>query len=145
MGSFYYMTCRNKACRYRVELREGPGMYLFAREKTLEKEILNGEIEASDEIKNLLNSGRKLNIVASYLCPTCREWQVENYPYILELIKVSPYGTIREYKVHFLNGKPKCKTCGGELDFILNPRSGKNRCPKCGTDNMRVSHFGYYD
>ena len=145
MGSFYHMTCRNKACRYSVELREGPGMYLFARQRAIEKEILDGKKEASDEIKNLLKSGCKLNIVANYLCPACQEWQVDNFPYILELIKVSPYGTIRDYKVHFLNGKPRCKKCGGELVFILNPRSGKNQCPKCGTDNMRFSGFGYYD
>ena len=145
MGRFYYMTCRNKECRYRIELREGPGMFLFAREKTLEEAILNGEREAPDEFKNLLKSGHRLDIVGNYLCPRCQEWKVENYPYILELIKASPYGTIRDYKVHFLNGNPKCEKCGGELEFIIRPRSGKNRCPKCGTDNMIASRFGYYD
>ena len=145
MGIFYYMTCRNKACRYSVELREGPGMLLFAREKTLEREIMNGEREAPDEIKNLLKSGHELDMVGNYLCPTCQEWKVVRHPYILELIKVSPHGANIDYKVHFLNGNPKCEKCGGELEFIIRPRSGKNRCPKCGTDNMRVSHLGYYD
>ncbi len=145
MGCIFSITCRNKACRYHAELREGPGMKLFALERNLEKDILSGKEEASDEIKALLKSGSKVRYVATYLCPTCKEWQVGHFPYILELIKVSPYGTIREYKVHYLNGKPKCKKCDAELEFILNPRSSKNRCPKCGTDNMRFSSVGYYD
>lgn len=58
---------------------------------------------------------------------------------------LTPYGTIREYKVHYLDGNPNCEKCGTELEFILNLRSGKNRCPKCGTDNMKAGHFGFYD
>lgn len=145
MGRIFNMTCRNKACRYHVELREGPGMILFAWVKTLERDILSGDEEASDEIKELLQSGHELDCVATYLCPVCHEWQVGCFPYILEKICVSPYGTIREYKVHYLNGKPQCEKCGTELEYILNPRSSKNRCPKCGSDNMKASHFGFYD
>lgn len=145
MGRIYSMTCRNKSCRYHVELREGPGMILFARTKTLERNILNGDEEAPDEIKELLKTGHELECVATYLCPTCQEWQVGRFPYVFEPIIVSPYGTIREYKVHYLDGNPHCENCGTELEFILNPRSGKNWCPKCGTDNMKVGHFGFYD
>lgn len=100
MGRIYSMTCRNKSCRYHVELREGPGMILFARTKTLERNILNGDEEAPDEIKELLKTGHELECVATYLCPTCQEWQVGRFPYVFEPIIVSPYGTIREYKVH---------------------------------------------
>ena len=145
MGRIYSMTCRNKACRYHVDLREGPGMILFARTKTLECNILSGDEEAPDEIKCLLESGNELECVATYLCPTCQEWQVGHFPYVLELINVLPYGTIRDYKVHFVNGEPKCEKCNTVLKFILNPRSSKNRCPKCGTDNMKVGNFGFYD
>ena len=145
MGKIFHMTCRNKACRYRVELREGEGMRLFAWVKSLERDILSGKEAAPEEIINLLKNGNELECVATYLCPSCHEWQVGTFPYVLEKIRVSPYGTIREYKVHYLNGKPKCEKCGAELEYILNPRSGKNKCPKCGTDNMRVSHFGHYD
>ena len=111
----------------------------------MEKEIINGQKEAPKEIVDLLASGHKLNCVANYLCPTCHEWQFGDYPYVLEKIHVSPYGTIREYKVHYLDGNPKCKKCGTDLTFILNPCSGKNLCPKCGSDNMRVSGSGFYD
>ena len=90
MGRIYYMTCRNKACGYRVEIREGSGMGLFRQKKNLEEKILKDEIEVPEEIKNLLKSGCELNNVATYLCPACREWQVENEPYILERTKVSP-------------------------------------------------------
>lgn len=145
MGRIYSMTCRNRACRYHVELREGPGMRLFAWIKTLQRDILSGKEEAPEEIKDLLKSGHELDCVATYLCPTCQEWQVGYFPYILERTKVSPYGTVREYRVHFLDGNPKCEKCETELEFILNPRSSKNRCPKCGEDNMMSSHFGYYD
>ena len=145
MGRIFHMTCRNKACRYSVELREGEGMRLFAWIKTLERDILSGKEAAPEEIYNLLKDGYGLECVATYLCPTCHEWQVGRFPYVLEKIRVSPYGTIREYNVHYLDGKPKCEKCGTELEFILNPRSGKNKCPKCGTDNMRVSQFGFYD
>ena len=65
MGRIYSMTCRNKLCRYHVELREGPGMKLFARTKTLERDILNGDEEASEEIKDLLKSGHELECVAT--------------------------------------------------------------------------------
>lgn len=145
MGSIFHMTCRNKACGYSVELREGEGMRLFAWIKTLECDILSGKEAAPEEIKNLLKDGYGLECVATYLCPTCHEWQVGRFPYVLEKIRVSPYGTIREYNVHYLDGKPKCEECGTESEFILNPRSRKNKCPKCGTDNMRVSQFGFYD
>lgn len=60
MGCIYSMTCRNKACWYHMnlrEVREGPGMILFSRTKTLERDILSGDEEAPDEIKCLLESG----------------------------------------------------------------------------------------
>lgn len=145
MGRMYSMTCRNKACRYHVDLREGPGMRSFAEIKTLERNIISGDEKAPEDIKRLLESGNELECVATYLCPTCRELQIGNYPYALELINVSPYGTIRNNIVHFVSGIPKCGKCNTELEFILNPRSSKNRCPKCGTNKMKVSRFGFYD
>ena len=60
MGTFYRLTCKNKDCRYSVELREGVGWTLFARDKNLQSEILNGEEDASDEIKGLKTSASEL-------------------------------------------------------------------------------------
>lgn len=135
---------RNTAALFRA-LREDPGMRLFARTKTLEDHIKSGREEAPQEIVDLLDTGHEIDCVATFLCPTCQEWQTKNDPYILEKIRVSPYGTIREYKVHFINEKPKCEKCGTVLTFILNPRSSKNKCPKCGTENMKVGSIGFYD
>ena len=70
---------------------------------------------------------------------------IQRDPYILGKIHVSPFGTIRKYKIHYINEPPKCEKCGTELRFILNPRSSKNRCPKCGSNNMRIGNCGFYD
>ena len=145
MGIFYHVTCRNKTCRYSAEIREGPGMLLFARLKTMETDIKSGKKDAPADIKALLAAGYELKCVATYLCPVFKEWQTQKYPYVLEKTQVSPYGTIREYKVHYLGDEPKCKTCGTNLEFILNPRSSKNCCPRCGTSDMKVGPKGYYD
>ena len=145
MGRFYTITCRNKECQYKVDLYEGPGMIAFARTRRLQDDILEGRQEAPEIIKELLRKGYKLDCVTTFLCPSCNEWQTQKDPYIFEKIKVSPMGTVREYKLHFINGVPVCEKCGTELQHILNPRSSKNRCPKCGSDNMRVGGFGCYD
>ena len=145
MGVFYRVTCRNSECRYSTELREGPGMMRFRWIKEKEIAIRNGDEEASDEIKALLNSGHGLECVATYSCPTCKEWKTIIHPYVLEKIRVSPYGSVREYSIHYLDDPPKCDKCGTELEFILNPRSSKNQCPKCGCKNMKVGAIGYYD
>ena len=145
MGQFYHVTCRNKACRYRAELREGPGMLLYRQIINKEHGIRSGEENAPEVIKELLSKGHHLNGVATYLCPICHEYQVGYYLYVFESTKATPYGTIREYAVHYIDGAPHCEKCGSELVFVLNPRSSKQPCPKCGTDNMNVSAFGYYD
>ena len=146
MGTFYSVSCRNKACRYHVELYDGPGMWRFAWVKKLERKIKLGEKEVPEEIRTLLNTGKTLDCVANYLCPCCKEWTTRfDVPYVFEAKHVSPYGTIREYEVHYLYGQPKCEKCGADLVYILNPRSSKNKSPKCGTDNMRVGQYGYYD
>ena len=143
MGIFYYVTCRN--CGYQKEVREGPGMIGFARIYTLEKKFKDGEIDAPDDFKRLLDLGYHLRSKATYLCPKCKKWVVKDDIYIRELLHVSPYGTIREYKMHYLNGVPKCDDCNTELIDILNPRSSKTKCPKCGCNNMKSSHTGYID
>ena len=145
MGCLYSIRCRNKDCRYRVIVRDKPGMMLFAKERDREEPILRGEECASEEIVRLLQQGLKLRYVATYHCPACQEWTNVESPYVLEKTHVSPYGTVREYKVHFLYGVPKCEKCGAGLIFLLNPRSSKNHCPKCGTDNMIVKLRGYCD
>lgn len=139
MGWFYYVTCRNKACRYSVKIYGGGGVRVFEKRKKLKEEILTGKKAASNKLKELLQSGELIEFRTTYLCPQCREWQVADTFYIFEAIHVSPYGTIREYKLHYLEGEPVCEKCGGHLIHILNPRSSKNPCPKCGTDHMRVS------
>ncbi len=145
MGVLFSVTCRNKECRYRIEIREGAGMVLSKKAYNYERDILSGKEKASDEIISLLKAGHKIHFVATYLCPTCREWQTGYYPYIFEPVVTSPNGTIRDYKVHFLNGEPKCEKCGTKLVFLLNPRSSKNCCPKCEEANMTTKFMGWYD
>lgn len=120
-------------------------MLKFVETKKLEKAILSGERPAPAEIVELLREGKRLSCVTTCLCPACKEFQTNDEPYIFEAIHVSPYGTIREYRLHFINGKPKCETCGTELIHVLAPRSSKTRCPKCGTDHMRTGGEGFYD
>ena len=145
MGRYYHIICQNKACGYDFEAREGPGMFLFRRIREMEDDIRSGNRDASKEIIDLLKTGHEIDCVVTYLCPTCREWTTKRDPYILGKIHVSPFGTIRKYKVHYINEPPKCEKCGTELRFILNPRSSKNRCPKCGSNNMRIGSCGFYD
>ena len=59
-------------------------MMRFRWIKEKEIAIRNGDEEASDEIKALLNSGHELECVATYLSQTCKEWKTIIYPYILE-------------------------------------------------------------
>ena len=145
MGILYNITCRNKDCRYHFEERVGPGWTLRRWIFDLRKEIIDGEEKAPQEIVEMLKKGCKLHCVSTFLCPTCKEWQTHDDPYIFEPIVVSPYGTIREYKIHYVYGTPVCEKCGTELEYIINPRSSKCNCPKCGEDNMKVSFCGYYD
>lgn len=145
MGILFSVACRNKECKWHKVLREGPGMSSFADTCRLERSILSGEKEAPEDIKELLNKGYHLDCVKTFLCPKCKEWVNNRDPYIYEPIHVSPYGTVREYKMHYVYGHPKCDVCGTELVHILKPRSSKNKCPKCGQDNMRAKNIGYYD
>ena len=145
MGRIFTVKCRNKMCRYRKKLYEGPGAYIGAMTYQLEKKIRSGERDAPEEIKNLLKKGFDLQSVAVYFCPKCKEWINKDDPYIYEPIHISPYGTVREYKMHYVFGTPVCDECGTELVHLFNPRSSKNRCPKCGMDNLIVKQTGFYD
>ncbi len=145
MGKIFSLTCKNKECSYSVQLREGPGFSLFARDKDLEKSILSGEEKVTDEIKALLEKGLNVNSVTTLLCPCCKEYQICMDPYIFEPIHESPSGTIKDYKIHFIYGDPCCEKCNTKLIHILNPRSSKNKCPKCGIGEMRYSETGFYD
>lgn len=145
MGIIYNVSCRNKECRYCFHVREGVGMRTFVWINKLEADIKEGKQEAPGDLVDLLVSGEGLMYEATYLCTTCHEYQNGEYPHVVELKKVTPYGTIRDYKAHYLDGEPKCKTCGNMLEYVLNPRSSKHKCPKCGTDSMRVSRFGRFD
>ena len=145
MGKIYNLTCRNKDCGYHIEIREGCGMKLFSYKMTLEENIKSGEEDAPKEIKELLDQGLHIEIAATFLCPLCKEYINTKEPYILEKIHVSPYGTIREYKMHYIYNEPKCDKCGTKLIHILNPRSSKNKCPKCGCGEMRYGQPGFYD
>ncbi len=136
MGGFVSVKCRNKSCKYHVMLRVGVGVQGLREAEVMEQRILNGEVEASDKIKSLLQSGEHLESNAIYLCPKCREWVTDNTYFVFEPIHVSPYGTIRKYKVHYLDKEPLCKECGSLLEYILSPFSSKTPCPKCGSDNM---------
>lgn len=145
MGGFVSVKCRNKACKYHVMLRLGVGMHGFREMRTMEQKILSGEMEASEKIKALLQSGEHLDANAVYLCPKCRELVTDTSFFIFEPIHVSPYGTVREYKLHYLDKEPVCKECGSLLDHLLSPFSSKTPCPKCGTANMISRDKGTFD
>ena len=145
MGGYYSVTCRNKACKYYIMIRAGVGMHVFREMRTMEQKIINGEIEADEKIKSLLQSGEHFKANAVYLCPECREWKNVDSYFIFEKVHVSPYGTVREYKLHYLNKEPVCEECGSKLVFILNPRAQTVPCPKCGTANMISRDKGNFD
>ena len=107
MGGLLSVTCRNKLCKYHVMLRLGVGFQGFRELRAMEQRILNGEVEVSDKMKSLLQSGKHLKANDVYLCPECCEWVTDNSYFVFEPIHVSPYGTVREYQLHYLNGKPK--------------------------------------
>ena len=132
MKSIISVRCTNKECDFIFQYTIGFGMGCHSFEKAKWQIIKDGTFKVSDEITNLLEKGYMLEARAQYLCSTCKEWQTHEEPYILEPTIVSPYGTIREYKVHYLFDYPHCTKCGNDLTFILNPRSSKNPCPKCG-------------
>lgn len=144
MGSVFKVHCTNKQCRYNVELIEGEGFYLFSKTCSLEKRIKENR-NASEDVLRLLDAGEHLSSGTSYICPHCKEWVTNVEPFIREVLHVSPYGTIREYKMHYLFGNPKCEKCGTELIHIQNVLSGKNKCPKCGLTTMIGRKVGTYD
>ena len=144
MRWIYKIRCKNKQCGYCVELREGVGMFLFARNRNLEEQVKESR-NASSEILRLVDSGKHIESVTSYECPTCKEWLSIDEPFVFEELHISPYGTIREYQLHYLYDKPKCKKCNSELIHIQNVLSGKNTCPKCGLKSMEGRRLGLYD
>ena len=145
MGRFYSLTCMNKDCNYHVDLREGPGMRIFVDVKSMELAIKEGKYEAPEDIKRLIDKGFQFWVVYTFMCPTCKEYQTCKEPFIFEPILVSPYGSVRDYKLHFLEDEPHCDECGSKLIFVPNPRSSKNKCPKCGIGEMEFHGWGYYD
>ena len=145
MGVFFPITCRNKDCKYNTTLYFGPGMMGFVKIRRLQESIMSGETEVSDEIMDLLNNGHSISSVHPHICNTCHEYVCVDTPFIFEVISASPYGTIREYKVHYVFDTPYCPKCNSKLEFILNPKSSKSKCPQCGSDNMKVGEIGYRD
>lgn len=101
--------------------------------------------EAEDKIRDLIDKGAYVSYNAIYACPYCREWVDFTTPYIYEPIRVTPLGTVREYKMHYLRGNPICEKCGSDLYHIFNPLSTNNPCPKCGADNMKAIKVGSFD
>lgn len=73
MGWYYYVTCRNKACRYSVKIYGGGPARLFHEAERLKEEILTGKKDASEKLKELLKSDEQIQIRAAYLCPKCHE------------------------------------------------------------------------
>jgi len=125
------IKCTNKECNFRFQYQEGFGMGCPSF-VMVEWKIKDGSLKVNKEIQELIEKGYSLKGNAQYVCSTCKEWQTLETPYIFEPLVISPYGTIRDYKVHYVMGNPICKKCGKELSFILNPKSSKNPCPRCG-------------
>lgn len=127
-----------------MELQVGVGFSLFRKSRLLEDE-LKSDRNADDKILELLDKGSHINYRAVYVCPHCREWVEYDNPYIFDPIRVTPLGTVREYKLRYLQEKPVCKECGSDLYHIYNPLSTNNPCPKCGADNMNAKYVGNWD
>lgn len=142
MGTIYTVTCKNKRCRYHVELWEGPGMFSFSKMKDFERSIINGEVNISD-VKERIENGAEIDTRGIYLCPSCKEFTDSHVYFLRENITESPYGTIR-YDISFPFEKPLCEKCNSELIFIKNIRSSKIKCPKCG-ENLSSRLWGYFD
>lgn len=144
MGEILSITCRNKGCGYHVELRYGDGFGAFRWCRRIESEILEDKT-VSEEIKRLLNDGNHISRRGIYICPSCRDFVEIDSPYVYEPVRVTPYGTVREYKLHYIFEKPVCRKCSKDLKHIFNPLSSYNMCPKCGMDNMKARKVGHFD
>lgn len=145
MGEKVAITCRNKECRYHVELSYGVGRLGFFELRKLEKQIINGDENVNPEIRELLLKGEHLIVGATYHCPKCKEWRNPQTPYIWQALQVSPNGTVRGYALTYLDDEPKCNICGSRMIRISNPLSGNNTCPKCGQHNMKARISAIFD
>ncbi len=141
MGEIFSITCKNKKCRYHKELRSGVGMIGFVEMKKFEEDILNGKIDNKIALESI-NNGAHIQACGIYLCSQCHEFINDKTYYLVENLSYSPYGTPR-YDITFPFGKPYCKKCGSELEFIRNIRSSKVKCPHCNSElKSRLStHF----
>ncbi len=140
MGTKYSVTCKNKNCKYHVELREGPGMIGFANMMRFRDQILSGEF-SNPSVAEKLKNGARIHTRGIYLCPKCKEFKSNDTYFLLENFTESPYGTIR-YDVTFPFDKPVCDVCDSELVYIKNIRSSKVKCPKCDSElNARLSAY----
>ena len=111
----------------------------------IEEEVLTEERNAPEEIVELLKSGHHLNSITSFLCPVCREFRSNSSFVIREKLLDSPNKTAGEYKIHYLDNKPKCSKCDSELIYIENPKSSETKCPKCGQPSMKIKRIGSFD
>lgn len=145
MGMRYKLTCTNEECKYCATLLQGGGIYYFDVVKSIEEEILNGKRAAPEKIVELVRLGNHFNSVASYLCPVCREFRSDCSFFIREKIHNSPSVMNDVYKMHYLDGKPKCPKCNSELVYIENPKSQKTNCPKCGHSSMQTKVVSFFD
>lgn len=145
MGIVYKLTCTNEACKYCATMHEGGGMYYFDVVQKIEEEVLTEERNAPEEIVELLKSGHHLNSVTSFLCPVCREFRSNSSFVIREKLLDSLTKTAVEYKMHYLDGKPKCPKCDSELIYIENLKSPETKCPKCGHPSMQIKRIGSFD
>ena len=142
MGKIYSVTCKNRNCKYHAELREGNGMFGFARMKQFENGLRSGEI-CNPIALDSLNNGGKMHGGGIYACPTCKEFKNSDTYFLVENLVYSPYGTPR-YDISFPFGEPRCKQCGDRLEFIRNILSSKVKCPRCGGE-LKGRHAGFFD
>lgn len=145
MGSIYNISCRNKQCMYHIQVRMGEGFLEYAHIKDLENGIKDESVITDSDVKRLVNAGYEVKGNATFLCNHCNKWVNLFIPHILEITNQSPLGTIREFKVHSIEDDFICPDCGNELEYILNPKSSNNKCPRCGATNMKVGESILYD
>lgn len=142
MGRINSITCKNKDCKYHVELFEGTGMIGYSKMEHFRESIVSGDIPNPIVAKKIMD-GAEIRTGGIYLCPKCKEFKTHSAYFLVENLSRSPFGTLR-YDVTFPFETPVCDLCNSELIYIDNIRSSKVKCPKCGSE-LHTRAAGLWD
>lgn len=142
MGQMFSIVCDNPQCHYHANLRQGPGMFTFARAMNFRDAVVNGEIE-NEYAKSLFDHGAEIRTNGIYLCPHCREFQTNETYFVADNLEDGPNDEIL-YDAVFPFGEPRCSKCQTEMTLIKEILSPDVRCPKCG-GTLRPESIGFFD